>query len=143
LVEFADQHAELLLQGFQQTKVGLARAAIVGFVLGPPDQLFLGLEFAKDERLDLFIESTTFPTDNRHLMPVPSHELRVLADDAFYTADDRPGSVVNDRDFHLRNDPADPVIRQICLAIGNQESGLNPERCVLIWLSFGPREMPG
>ena len=44
---------------------------------------------------------------------------------------------MNDRYFHQPNDTADPMIRQICLAIGNQESDLNPERCVLVWLSFG------
>ena len=87
--------------------------------------------------MNLLIEDAAFPADDRDLMSVPRHHLRMLADYAFHTADDRPGSVVNDRNFHHRNDPADPVIRQICLAIGNQESGLNPEGCVLVWLSFG------
>ena len=55
----------------QETKVSLPGTAIVGFFLGRSDQGFLGIEFAKNESLNLLIEGASFPTDNRDLMPVP------------------------------------------------------------------------
>ena len=60
----------------------------------------------------------------------------MLADHAFHTADHRPGGVVNERNFHHPGSIADPIIRQICQGDSNQESDLNPKRCVLVWLSF-------
>ena len=66
---------------------------------------------------------------NSNLMSVPCHQLRMLADHAFYTTDDRPGSVVNDRNFHHRNAVADP----------DDQTDLPDDRQSRIWLES--REM--
>ena len=50
---------------------------------------------------------------------------------------------MNDGNFHQWNDAVYGDIRKVCLARRNQESDLNPERCVLVWLSFGTGKRQG
>src|ERR1700730_7704049 len=67
----------------------------------------------------------------------------MLADHALHPANDRPGSVMNDSNFHRGMILRTPINKKVCLAIRNQESDLNPERCVLVWLSFGTGKRQG
>src|SRR6476661_870714 len=99
-IELAEERTELFLQRLKDPKVSLPRPAVEDLFLGCANQRFLGVELPKSHGPDLFVEGRSLAADYRHFVALPRHQLGVLADHTFYPPNHRPGSIVDDRNFH-------------------------------------------